>query len=77
MLTHLTGRTLVLPDHLTADAQFATRPLSLSLWDFCDVEHLRQWIPIIAMSKYLDIRRGVDASKLTATFSITRNTSRT
>ena len=54
ILTHLTGRTLVLPDHLASDIYMMRQPVSL--WDYYDFEHLRQWIPAISMNQYLDIR---------------------
>ena len=54
ILTHLTGRTLVLPDHLAGDIYMMRQPVSL--WDFYDFEHLRQWIPAISMDQYLNNR---------------------
>ena len=60
MLAHLTGRTLVFPDHLAADNLFMMRP-PVSLWDFYDFEHLRQWIDAISMNQYLTDRRATDA----------------
>ena len=57
ILTHLTGRTLVLPDLLAADDLFMMRP-PVGLWDFYDFEHLREWIPVISMDQYLDRRRA-------------------
>ena len=67
ILTHLTGRTLVLPDHLAADNLFMMRP-PVSLWDFYDFEHLRQWIPAISMNQYLDIRSELWEDPLTSNF---------
>jgi len=57
MLAHLTGRTLVFPDHLAADNLFMMRP-PVSLWDFYDFEHLRQWIGGVSMNQYLTNRRA-------------------
>ena len=59
MLAHLTGRTLVFPDHLAADNLFMMRP-PVTLWDFYDFEHLRQWISAISMNQYLTNRRARD-----------------
>ena len=58
MMSHMMGRTLVLPDHLCTSIDHLRGPLSVN--DFHDYGAMASWVPVISMAKYLDAR-GVAA----------------
>lgn len=54
ILAHVTGRTFVLPGHISSGIDHLEG--SSTVEDFYDFEHMGDWIKVISMQQYLDAR---------------------
>ena len=54
ILAHVTGRTFVLPGHISTGIDHLER--SSTVEDFYDFEHMGRWLRIMTMQQYLDAR---------------------
>ena len=54
ILAHVTGRTFVLPGHISSGIDHLEQYSTVE--DFYDFEHIDSWLRLITMQQYLDVR---------------------
>lgn len=54
ILAHVTGRTFVMPGHVQSNIDHLEGASQVE--DFYDFEHMGDWMKVISMQQYLDVR---------------------